>query len=952
MKDCIKQSLSFWSWNDKLEQKKLIKQIERMRDCGFGGFFMHARSGLKTEYLSKEWFDCVRTCIKKAKELKIKPWLYDENGWPSGAAGGRLLSDEKCLENFLTFDIGALNENAFVSYDLSGDALKRLKRGEKADIALNVYKNVSISTVDILDDKVTEKFISHTHEVYDKEFGGRIADFVEGFFTDEPQYYGGATPFPHLISDYFRAEHGEDVLDGLGLLFFEKSGYEAFRYKYYLACQTLFLDNYSKKIYEWCENHGVKLTGHYVEEANLSKQMYHCAGVMPFYEYEHIPAIDWLCRRFISVVPIKQLVSAAAQTGKKEVMTESFAMTGWDVTPTELKAIAEFQFIYGVNYTCMHLFPYSEVGDRKNDYPAHFSDTNAWAYDVLPRFNEYFDKLGEIIRNTEEDARVGVIHPMRTAYIKFRRRISENYDESFTEFSDYLAEKTAFHYLDETLLEKHGFVSGDKLVCGKREYSYVILPPEILTVGKNTDRLLREFVKNGGKILVAGKVPSLLEGKKADFGYLKSNVSIDEIVKNNTCSVYFVGGKIRYSVRRGKDFIFISVLNIDAINAADCEIVYDGVLKKRDILSGEEFACDKKFTLKPYESAFFVADGKKGKIIVKPEATEKLSGEFEAVSSSDNYLVLDKASFSFDGKNFGEERFVPAILQHLLNKRFDGEVYLKFGFDCRFVPQDLRLAYENCQPAELFVNGNKVVFDGVLSLDDKIITGNIAKFTRLGQNEIIEKVRFYQNEKVYYALFGKNVTEFLKNSLVYDTYIDCLRLAGSFGVFEKDGLKAGNMPNVFLGENFYIDKPVKTVADLVKDGYLFFAGRIRLKKTINLSDPNVNLKITGRVHYAKLWVNGRYAGEYLFNDSIDVSDCAVKGENEIILEIVTGSRNLFGPFHDATEEESYYVKPSSFTFCGQWNDFDCAAYTERYSFVRTGLFDCDGQFRLDIKVDV
>lgn len=205
---------------------------------------------------------------------------------------------------------------------------------------------------------------------------------------------------------------------------------------------------------------------------------------------------------------------------------------------------------------------------------------------------------------------------------------------------------------------------------------------------------------------------------------------------------------------------------------------------------------------------------------------------------------------------------------------------------------------------------------------------------------------------MYYALFGKNVTEFLKNSLVYDTYIDCLRLAGRFGVFEKDGLKAGNMPNVFLGENFYIDKPVKTVADLVKDGYLFFAGRIRLKKTINLSDPNVNLKITGRVHYAKLWVNGRYAGEYLFNDSIDVSDCAVKGENEIILEVVTGSRNLFGPFHDAAEEESYYVKPSSFTFCGQWNGFDCAAYTERYSFVRTGLFDCDGQFRLDIKVDV
>ena len=139
MKDCIKQSLSFWSWNDKLEQKKLIKQIERMRDCGFGGFFMHARSGLKTEYLSKEWFDCVRTCIKKAKELKIKPWLYDENGWPSGAAGGRLLSDEKCLENFLTLiaafskvscDINSMNNpHALISKPSRGTLLMRLESG-------------------------------------------------------------------------------------------------------------------------------------------------------------------------------------------------------------------------------------------------------------------------------------------------------------------------------------------------------------------------------------------------------------------------------------------------------------------------------------------------------------------------------------------------------------------------------------------------------------------------------------------------------------------------------------------------------------------------------------------------------------------------------------------------------------------------------------------------------
>ena len=49
------QSLPFWSWNAELEIDELKKQIRWMKDNGIGGFFMHARSGLITEYLSEDW---------------------------------------------------------------------------------------------------------------------------------------------------------------------------------------------------------------------------------------------------------------------------------------------------------------------------------------------------------------------------------------------------------------------------------------------------------------------------------------------------------------------------------------------------------------------------------------------------------------------------------------------------------------------------------------------------------------------------------------------------------------------------------------------------------------------------------------------------------------------------------------------------------------------------------
>ena len=95
-------SLPFWSWNDKLEEGELRKQIRNMHDMEMRGFFMHARGGLETEYMSDEWFRCIQACIDEAKQLGMEAWAYDENGWPSGFAGGKLLENPDNHAVFLT----------------------------------------------------------------------------------------------------------------------------------------------------------------------------------------------------------------------------------------------------------------------------------------------------------------------------------------------------------------------------------------------------------------------------------------------------------------------------------------------------------------------------------------------------------------------------------------------------------------------------------------------------------------------------------------------------------------------------------------------------------------------------------------------------------------------------------------------------------------------------------
>lgn len=84
----------FWAWNGKLDPETCRRQIRQMHDGGLGGFFMHSRTGLDTPYLSKEWFDCINACADEAKKLNMRAWLYDEDRWPSGAAGGLVTKDE------------------------------------------------------------------------------------------------------------------------------------------------------------------------------------------------------------------------------------------------------------------------------------------------------------------------------------------------------------------------------------------------------------------------------------------------------------------------------------------------------------------------------------------------------------------------------------------------------------------------------------------------------------------------------------------------------------------------------------------------------------------------------------------------------------------------------------------------------------------------------------------
>ncbi len=943
--------LPFWSWNDKLEKDELLRQIHNMKDIGLNGFFMHARGGLKTEYCSDEWYDCINACVEEAKKLDMEAWAYDENGWPSGFAGGELLKDPKNFVAYLTHKIGKFDENAFAVYTLEGVQVTNPEDGE----FLNVYREYSASYVDILDKNIIRKFITATHEQYKKRVGENFGKAMPGFFTDEPQYYRYNTAWSDTFLKNFQEAYGYSVYKAIPALFIDFEGAKEMRYDYWLLCHRQYNDSFAKQIYDWCEENGAKLTGHSIEETSLAFQMVCCGGVMPFYEYEHIPGMDHLGRMFYDDLAPKQLGSVAAQLNKKKVLTETFALCGWDVSPIELKRIAQWQFVSGINLICSHLYPYSERGERKYDYPAHYSDHLPWN-SYYKQFNDYFAHIGALMAEGKENANVLILHPMHSLYLYYQRIASDESVKHLEAPFHALLDKygnfgVQYHLGDETIISRHGKVENDKFIIGQCKYDYVVIP-EAETIDSFTASLLKEFIKNGGKVVSEGTMPTRIDGKISDLSWLKANKTFEDILSSREAFIEKDNmpiDRMRINVRtteHGRIF-YITNLTEKEIKGATLTVKNCKGLKqihmldlKEDTLNIEKNKKDVNVVLDFTDSASYMLFETKTLTKKEPEKelfkAYTLENDFTLTKKPENCIALDFASLSFDGKTYEPVRYIKHIHELLLKRKHCGKVYLKFTFNADFIPKNLALCIEPLKDLSITVNGKEATLTDDWRIDRSFKLAPISHLSHKGKNEIVLSFDYYQAQKVYDVLF-QNVMESLRNCLSLDTEIEAVYLFGSFGVCSDKNYTIGENDSRLNDGNFTITKQKRTVdiSDITTDLYPFFYGKITLKKSFNAEKGKYLLSIPGRYAICNLFINNKKVKTLIFDRTayIDLED----GENEIKVELINSLRNTLGPLHHKTNE-SFAVVPASFTFEGQWSEDSVAKeFKERYSFMHFGI---------------
>ena len=308
---------------------------------------------------------------------------------------------------------------------------------------------------------------------------------------------------------------------------------------------------------------------------------------MPTYEFEHIPAIDWLSRSCKSELSPKQVGSVASQLDKKIVLTETFACCGYNATPKELRSVAEVQYFNGVNKMCHHLFPYSIAGQGKFDHPPIFSSHSNW-FDELREFNDYFTRLGYIIGNTEEIYDVGVIHPIRSAYLDYLREqdyasIRELEGDFNSLISDLRASGVTFQLIDESILSGHGSIENGRLKVGKNIYSTLIVP-KMKNISSSTIKLLQEYT---GKLCSLGNI-TYVDGEKKSANIV-SNITLQHIKENALFKFDAADKECQLTARSGEIGEFVFVKNLS--QNSDCEIKIEGLSKKYSRLN---FYCGRK----------------------------------------------------------------------------------------------------------------------------------------------------------------------------------------------------------------------------------------------------------------------------------------------------------------------------------------------------------------------
>lgn len=995
----------FWSWNGKLEKNELLRQATVLKEMGFGGYFMHSRVGLATEYLGDEWFSLINDLADESVRLEMQAFLYDEDRWPSGSAGGLAAIKESNRMKYLRLQILKPSEfhwddNLVAAFACKLNGLdfmdcQRLDKTSSANIsdgeavlAFSIdimrphpFYNGS-AYIDTMDPAAVADFIKMTNEQYLKRCSKRIGTSIQGIFTDEPHRgmimssfgQGGidpeySIPWTPKLPELFRARFGYDLLDKLPDIFLRREGarISPVKWHYVEEIQTLFLQNYLKQIQDWCHANNMIFTGHVLHEDNLVAQVVPNGSMLRNYEYMDTPGMDQLTEGNQCYWNPVQVASVAHQLGRRQVLSELYGCTGWQMSFRNYRDVGGWQALLGVNLRCPHLSWYTMKGESKRDYPASINCQSSW-WPEWKNLETYFARFNVVMERGEPERSLLVLDPIESVWAQIGlewcnglsagtpeiQRLEANYQDVFHWLQD---ANVDFDYGNEDIIHRYGKViegPSPVLQVGKACYRAVLVTG-METIRGTTLDLLQRFVKAGGNVVVAGAAPGYVNAspslRAAEMAKNWVNVPLDRKACAEACKSASKSDSIHLSdpdvkemqdvycqIRRENGAIWFIVMNMnrnDARPSLSASLRGSGAVEEWNLLTGERYQIParKRDGWTEIDSGLTAGETRvfrlvpSSKLPFKPVLinAERIpaTGPFEYHLQEPNVCLLDRARWRIDdGEWQGEDEVLR--IDHELRNRFGipqrGGEMVQPWYAARHLPAPrdvckLEMAYD-FYIDQLPARSIELAMEDIDRWDVGL---NGVKLDPASSPGFWIDIAFKRLPIPDGALKTGLNTVTLSAKFRSDLDIETLYLTGNFGV-KLDGTK-----------RTLCKLPEKlSVGSVVEQGLPFYGAGI----TYHIPIPDKCNKAkhvsisTPKFEAACIMVGNRMIAWEPYQENID---CLYGDAMSLALKVVLTRRNTFGPVHE-NPIRNWAYHPGSFHSTGDgWRD--------EYLLLPNGLLD-------------
>ena len=562
-------SIPKWIWNvdiSGISEDEIRRQFKGFKEYdGYTGVMIVLWNN--SHYLDDLFFEKYAAALKAAKDIGLDIILWDENGFPSGHAGGNI---EKLYPRYMAKRLDMVS--ATIISDVNTDYSVRLPEGEFiGSVRMNteIFEIVDIADcisdsflkctlpagswqvmiftlmtdepgnlgltkgrlIDYLSEDAVKAFINITHQSYYDRFPEFFGSTIKYAFYDEPSFWhiSGGRIWTGDFNEKFVKKYGYNPVKLYPALFTDIGENTASARNTLLSFRSeLYSECYIKTMQEWCESHNIKLTGHMDQEEILSPVPIN-GDLMKVFENQDIPGIDQIMSYKRASCAYKLVSSAANNYDKPAVMCEVFGAMGEDMPVENLYKEAMDQFAKGINF----VVPHGTWYDGKNNviFPPELSFRSEKFGPALLEYNNYIKRASFLLRGGRHISDIAVLYPIADLYAYHRFGEGDPYlggniaaHVNYTEIGEALSLEIRkdFTYIHPDILNQKN--------CGNCK---VFIIPAMETIHAENLEKLRQFVSDGGILISAGLLPS----KSAEYG---QNDKVCELVaelfdKNKKC---------------------------------------------------------------------------------------------------------------------------------------------------------------------------------------------------------------------------------------------------------------------------------------------------------------------------------------------------------------------------------------------------------------------------------